>query len=145
MAYTPKIRQQYSRRMKQHRLDGTIPSLTGPNHPQWKNGASTIQQIARGNKRMYDEWKFPILKRDDFKCTKCGSTDKLHVHHNDIEFCDIIQIVMLENRRLDIDDYEDRKLLAEKVINYHNEKNVSGTTLCYKCHNDIHPSLNFTN
>ena len=30
------------------------------------------------------EWKakrLEILKRDDYKCTKCGETKKLHVHH----------------------------------------------------------------
>ena len=25
--------------------------------------------------------KFPILERDNFKCTKCGSTNNLNVHH----------------------------------------------------------------
>jgi 5-methylcytosine-specific restriction endonuclease McrA len=133
-----------STKMKNQWVDKNLTPLYGHAHPQWKGGASTIQQIARGNKRMYEEWKFPILERDDFKCTNCGSSDKLHVHHDDIEFCDIIQIIMLENKGLvESDDYDDKKLLADKVIDYHREKDVSGTTLCYKCHNELHPSLNF--
>jgi hypothetical protein len=143
-AFTKTVKKQYSQQMKKSWKDGKIVPLTGADHPQWKGGVSSIQQIARGNKRLYDEWKFPILKRDDFKCTKCGSSDKLHVHHDDIEFCDIIQIIILENKGLaESDEYEDKKLLAEKVIDYHKEKDVSGTTLCYKCHNELHPSLNF--
>ena len=125
------------------RKDGTIPTLYREKSSQWKGGVSSIQQIARNDKRLYDLWKYPILVRDVFKCTTCDNTKDLHVHHDGETFSEIIKKVMTLDDYEKIDDFEIKKLITDKVIDYHIEKNVSGITLCKDCHNNFHPSLNF--
>ena len=88
-------------------------------------------------------WKYPILVRDGFKCTCCNNTTDLHVHHDGETFSEIIKKVMTLDDYEKIDDFEVKKMITDKVINYHIEKNVSGVTLCKDCHNNFHPSLNF--
>lgn len=59
-----------------------------------------------------DYWKkvkHSILKRDNYKCTRCGSTDKLHVHH-----------LMYNHHFNELNHLKDL------------------TTLCSNCHNNIH-------
>jgi hypothetical protein len=129
--------------MKTHRKDGTIPTLYREQSSQWKGGVSSIQLIARNDKRLYDKWKYPILARDGFKCVKCLNTKDLHVHHDKETFSEIIKKVMTIDDYDHIDDFETKKLITKKVINYHVNTQVSGVTVCKTCHNDIHPSLNF--
>lgn len=141
--YTPELKKQYSEKMSAMRKDGTIPTLTGKKHSQWKGGISSIQQIARNDKKLYDEWKYPILKNNDFKCIKCNNTKNLHVHHDKESFSEIIKKVMTLDDYEKIDNFETKKMICEKVVNYHIKNCVSGITLCKECHNQIHPSLNF--
>src|SRR6185312_6229980 len=49
-----------------------------------------------------------VLKRDDFKCVKCGSVESLHVHH----------------------------LVPRKVRFDHSAPNL--VTLCHRCHGEVH-------
>ena len=42
-----------------------------------------------------------------------------------------------------IEDFDRKKEISDKVIQYHIKNNVSGVTLCRDCHNKLHPSLNF--
>lgn len=143
LAFTGDRKMEYSQRMKQNRLNGTIPTLRGPNHSQWKGGVSEINILARTDKRLYDEWKYPILVRDGFKCVECGASDgKLHIHHDKELMCEIVQKHMPDEE--DIVDFELKKSIAEKIVDYHIQNKVSGITLCDKCHNKIHPSLNFS-
>lgn len=129
--------------MSKLRKDGTIPTLYREKSSQWKGGVSNIQQIARGDKRLYDLWKYPILVKDGFKCTKCENTKDLHIHHDREKFSDIIKKVMTIDDYDNIDNFEVKKLITEKVIDYHVNNKVSGITLCKECHNNLHPSLNF--
>jgi 5-methylcytosine-specific restriction endonuclease McrA len=141
--FTQERKDRYSDIMRENRLNGVVPSLTGSAHPQWNGGSSTIQQIARGSKKHYDTWKYPILKRDNFTCQHCGSTNDLQVHHDDIEFSEIVGIILEENVDLANSEwFEDKKILADKIIEYHVEHNISGITICHECHCELHPSLN---
>jgi len=45
--------------------------LTGKDHSQWKGGTSSISNLIYADNRLYKEWKFPILKETEFKCTDC--------------------------------------------------------------------------
>ena len=59
------------------------------------------------------EWqkkRLAILKRDSYKCTKCGSIEKLHVHH--------------------------KKYVPGKKPWEIQNKHLA--TLCNVCHNDVH-------
>ena len=82
---------------------------TGSSNPNWK-GAQITDAVRE--RRSYDAkiWRESCLKRDGFKCTSCGSVEKLHVHHL-LEFADYPE------RRWDINN---------------------GKTVCVFCHEKIH-------
>ena len=42
-----------------------------------------------------------------------------------------------------ITDFELKKSIAAKIVDYHVQNKVSGITLCGECHEKYHPSLNF--
>jgi hypothetical protein len=128
--------------MKYQRKVGKIKILHGPDHSQWKGGVSEINILARTNRRLYDEWKYPILVRDEFKCKDCGNVNgQLHVHHDIETMGEIVKKHTPDE--YDITDFEFKKSIADKIVDYHIKNNVSGKTLCNKCHGSYHPSLNF--
>lgn len=126
--------------MSQQRRNGSLPTLYGPNSSQWKGGVSEINIIARNDKRLYNEWKYPILVRDGFKCTKCKNTDNLHIHHDKETMSEIVRKHVVDEEPK---EFEFKKLIADKIVDYHIQNKVSGITLCGECHGKIHPSLNF--
>ena len=135
-------KKRYSIIMSENRKNGTIPTLFGPQSSQWKGGISEVNNIARSSKRLYDEWKYPILVRDGFKCVECTSTDKqLHIHHDKEKMCEIVKKHMPDLEC--ITDFELKKSIAEKIVDYHIKNKISGITLCSDCHEKYHPSLNF--
>ena len=140
---TPEDRKMYSDQMRKNRLNGTVPTLSGADHPQWKGGVSTINQLARADRRLYTDWKYPILERDGFKCTKCGNTHDLHVHHDKETFSEIMMKVITNEDLLLIEDNDKKREFVERITNYHVKNLVPGVTLCHDCHAEFHPSLNF--
>lgn len=140
VAYTDEDKKAYSIRMKENRLNGTIPTLYGIDSSQWKGGVSEINNIARSSKKLYDEWKYPILVRDGFKCIKCGNVENLHIHHDKETMSEIVKKHIVDEEPK---EFELKKLISEKIVNYHIENKVSGITLCGKCHGELHSSLNF--
>lgn len=131
-----------SEKMKIDRLNGTIPTQRGKNHPNWKGGISSISNLARNNKRLYTEWKYPILKRDLFQCVKCKSTEELQVHHNIETMSEIVRKIIPSDLAENI-SFEEKSNLSDKIVSYHIDNDISGETLCIKCHYELHPSLNF--
>jgi len=142
-AFDDDRKDKYAIIMKENRLDGTVPTLYGQDHPNWKGGVSEINILARTDKRLYDDWKYPILIRDGFKCVECGGNDggRLHIHHDKEQMCEIVKKHMPDTDI--ITDFELKKSIASKIVDYHINNHVSGITLCGRCHNKIHPSLNF--
>lgn len=128
--------------MKLQRKDGTIPTLYGPQSSQWKGGVSEVNNIARSDKRLYDEWKYPILFRDGFKCVECGNGGSLHVHHNKETMSDIVRKHVVDGGF--VMNFDLKKCIAGKIVDYHIQQKVSGVTLCGNCHQKYHPSLNFS-
>lgn len=143
VTFTKTVEERKNRSIRMHinRLNGTIPTLFGSDSSRWKGGTSEVNNIARSNKRLYDEWKYPILVRDGFKCVHCGSSKRLHIHHDKEKFCEIVEKHMPD--QVLITDFELKKSIAEKVVDYHIKNKVSGITLCGDCHEKYHPSLNF--
>lgn len=129
--------------MKKQRQNGSLPTLYKEKSSQWKGGVSSIQNVARNDKRLYERWKYPILVRDGFKCVECNNDKDLHIHHDKEKYCDIIKKVMTLDDYENINDYDTKKRVTDKILDYHIKNNVSGITLCKNCHNKIHPSLNF--
>lgn len=129
--------------MKKQRMNGTLPTLYKEQSSQWKGGVSSVQNVARNDKRLYEQWKYPILTRDGFKCVECGNNKDLHVHHNNEKYSDIIKKVMTIEDYENLDSYDVKKRITDKILEYHIKNKVSGITLCKECHNKVHPSLNF--
>ena len=139
---TVEDRKAYSDRMRKHRLDGTIPTLAGKYHSQWAGGVSSIKSLAHCSPRLYQEWRYPIMIRDGFKCVKCGSTDGLQVHHDKETMSEIVRKFVPITTPENI-SFEEKHKLSEQIIDYHIKNLVSGVTLCHDCHAELHPSLNF--
>jgi hypothetical protein len=100
----------------------------GKKNPSWKGGISSFKKrITQSYK--YKLWRQKILIRDEFKCKKCGSVDKLRVHHIK-RFSKIIK---------DIKDYMPLLNLFDACMIYIPLWDINnGTTLCYNCHKKIH-------
>jgi len=131
---------QYSNQMREKRLNGTIPTRWGIESANWKGGTSSINNLVRANRRLYDEWIYPILVRDGFKCTECDSNRKLEVHHSNETMSEIL------SKYVDSDceyDFDEKREIMNKVIDYHISNQVNGKSLCKKCHCKLHPSYNF--
>lgn len=74
----------------------------------------------------YNDWRTEVLKKDNYKCTKCGSKKDLHAHH-------IIQLY---------DICEKYNMNKDKILNskeFHDINN--GITLCQDCHALEHPYI----
>jgi hypothetical protein len=138
---TPSERKVRSERMRKGRSDGTIPDLKGSEHSQWKGGVSSINVLVRARVKLYKEWKYPILIRDGFKCVQCGATTPLHVHHDKEQMCEIIQKHLVDD--MNPKTFQEKEMIADAVVDYHINNKVSGVTLCGRCHEEKHPSLNF--
>lgn len=140
-AFTNVRRDEYRDRFNRLRLEGKIVPLHGPQHSQWKGGASSINVLVRARTKLYKEWKYPILIRDGFKCVECGESSNLHVHHDKEQMCEIIQKHLVDD--MNPKTFEEKEMIADAVVDYHINNKVSGVTLCGRCHEEKHPSLNF--
>jgi hypothetical protein len=140
-AFTIDRKKKYSKIMRENRLDGTVPTLHGPQHSQWKGGASSINVLVRARVKLYKDWKYPIIVRDGFKCVECGAITQLHVHHDKEQMCEIIQKHLVDD--MTPRTFAEKEMIADAVVDYHIKNHVSGITLCGKCHKEKHPSLNF--
>lgn len=145
MAQTIKQRhgERYSQNMRENRLNGTIPTLRGSSHSQWKGGTSNLGALCHGNYRLYQLWKFPKLQAAGFKCSRCDSSKKLHVHHDDERMSSIIHKHRSQFPEGEL-TYEEKSHVVEDVIDYHIRECVSGIVLCESCHELEHESLNFS-
>ncbi|MCK4258099.1 MAG: hypothetical protein KAX49_03925 [Halanaerobiales bacterium] len=85
-------------------------------------------------KKLYKIWTRPILERDNFTCQKCGQKGgKLEVHHNKKTLAEIISLFVIDTRKL---SFEEKKIVCDKILNYHASGRVFGITLCLKCHKE---------
>lgn len=80
----------------------------GPNHWNWQGGISKENDNRDSND--YKQWRNNVYKRDNYKCIKCGSKNKLNAHH-------ILSWSHYPELRYNIDN---------------------GITLCEQCHIKIH-------
>ena len=133
-----------SESMSKNRLSGIIPTLYGSKHSQWIDGRSSISVLVYNDRKLYKEWKFPILIRDGFKCVECGkSGSKLHIHHDKEYMNEIIKKHLVETDEEMLKDFQVKRMITDAVVDYHIKNKVSGITLCGDCHEKYHPSLNF--
>ena len=83
----------------------TSERMCGTNNVNWKGGVTPINEKIRKSK-IYKEWRFSVMKRDDFTCMVCKFQGYVNAHH--------------------IKRFEDFKELRFDVNN--------GITLCPQCH-----------
>lgn len=91
------------------------------NHWAWKGGITELNNEIR-NSSKYKKWRKNCFIRDNFECVRCGSQDRIVVHH-------IIRFHKIMENINNFDDAMNNKLLFD-------EKN--GETLCFECHNNEH-------
>lgn len=99
-------------------------------------GSSDIKITAR--RALYTVWVRPIMERDNFTCTQCGSKKELQVHHIK-RYNDIVNII---EERLDT-SFVDRTQLnypqfheaVKLIVDEH--KIEDGITVCKECHASI--------
>jgi hypothetical protein len=106
----------------------------------WKGGTSSINNLIRVNKRLYNEWIYPILCENGFKCQNCKLSKQLEVHHNDETMAEIISKYVDKTKEYTFDE---KREIMNIVIDYHISNNVSGEVLCKSCHKKLHPSYNY--
>lgn len=138
-----KEKKRKSSKMKKQWEANNITPQRGPNHSQWKGGTSALGAMCHADNRLYRAWKLPKLLAAGFKCSQCGSADKLHVHHDGIRMAEIVSLY-----REQLPDGElthDQKLwVVDRVVEHHGQETVSGVVLCEPCHEAVHGNLNFS-
>lgn len=115
---------------------GEISYKKGRESPNYR-GNNTIRDVCKS--RLYKIWTLPILKRDNFTCTSCGSAKNLQVHHLK-PFRDILEESMnkfgisYSERLKPIKDWDPDLLdnLISDILDSH--KLEFGVTLCKACH-----------
>ena len=120
-----------SRNMKKQWESGNLKVLYGKDSSRWQGGTSPLSARVYASNRLYSDWKFPILKKAEFKCEECGDNKNLHVHHDKERMADILKSFVKDENPV------------EKVVDYHIYSKVSGVVLCKIHHIEQHPSLNF--
>ena len=155
---SPKNNKKRSELMRKNRLNGVIRTLYGPEHPKWAGGISTLYAICHANKNLYNNWKFPLLKKYNFSCGECGNNSYniiLEVHHDKETFSEIVRKIaeqlkwpLLINESTFIENDKDpiyklKLEISDAVAQYHIDNNVSGIVLCQECHKKLHQSHNF--
>lgn len=91
----------------------------GEKNGNWRGGINSINSAVRTSDQ-YSAWRIYCLKRDKFKCIKCGSIKDLQVDHI-IPFIKIIK----ENKIENMDEALSCSLLWDTG---------NGRTLCLECH-----------
>lgn len=128
---TKEFKENRSRYMTQQWKDCNLYPLTGSAHSQWRGGTSALQPLVRAH--LHRAWTYPKLKATGFKCSKCGATKELEVHHDGERFASILHRAILELGAPG-DDFEKKSLISEWVTDYHIKQNISGVVLCEDCH-----------
>lgn len=129
--------ERYSELMSKNRLSGVIPTLSGSAHSRWKGGTSELSAMCRSH--LYRAWSFPKMVESGFKCTECGATRDLEVHHDGERFAAILQ-KGIETLGEPGDDFDRKACFVEWVLWYHANHDVSGQVLCSQCHEATHRS-----
>ena len=110
-----------------------ITYVSGPKHHLWKGNRDFNNSCRRD---LYPVWVFPILNRDNFTCTECGSSQNLQVHHlKPLRL--FIDEIKIKYNISSFTEYSAEELYpyVQEVITMH--KLEDGITVCAHCHADI--------
>lgn len=105
-----------------------LPSIPGfVKNKRWEQIRSRLASTA-----MYLKWRSSVLNRDGYKCSECGSTDELRVHHH----MTLLEISMKYNPKFSLDEEYIQATINSKEFQDIN----NGITLCNSCHLKQHHS-----
>lgn len=145
---TALYKEKASQRMRRSRLSGKIPTQTKENHSQWRGGTSPLNNYCRANRKLYTDWKYPLLEKAQFKCQECSKPGPgLEIHHDKEKMCDIIHRFATQygwsgfyslQSETDIVTIKIKIKISNAVAQYHIDNNVSGKVLCETCHKEHH-------
>lgn len=60
-----------------------VATLQKYKHEWYLSSGGALLAKSQREQRHYDGMRIPVLERDGYKCTKCGRTEQLLVHHKD--------------------------------------------------------------
>ena len=146
---TSERRQRMAETMRSNRLSGVVRTLRKEEHSQWKGGVSSLNHFCHANRRLYSEWKYPILLAANFRCSICSSAEKVEVHHNGETFSEILRsLAKLHNWEEKLATFFEgpvsselsalKDKISDAIAAYHIENNVPGVVLCRDCHKALH-------
>lgn len=140
---TEVFRKKRSKIMKEQWETNVLVPQKGPNHSQWKGGTSALGAMCHGDNRLYKQWKLPKLQAAGFKCSQCGSDRNLHVHHDNVRMAKIIGIYRDKLPAGEL-THDQKSWVVDRVVEHHENIEVSGIVLCETCHESLHASMNFS-
>lgn len=138
----PEERETRSKRMRKGRLDGTVPTLRGPDHPNWKGGLSSINQLAHSI--LFNAWSRPKMVVSGWCCSRCQADRDLCVHHDRERFSDLLREAAAQvgyDGLVHDGDFAKKSEVAQRLVDIHLERDVSGIVLCRECHALEHERL----
>lgn len=81
------------------------------------------------------------MKEAGFKCTRCEKPGPgLEIHHDQERFATILQKAIAIFGEAG-DNFEKKSVIADWVVAYHVENDISGMVLCSPCHELQHTSV----
>jgi hypothetical protein len=129
----PEIAKKVAETTKAKRASGVLSSKIGEAHGAWKGNRCRAQSI---RSRLYRCWIFPILEANDFKCSICGCSGRLEVHHESESFRDILSKFLNGQRLNDLTSSEFQKL-SDDIVKYHINTPVIGKVYCVRHHKSV--------
>lgn len=131
--FNPDTREKIKATIKQRIATGELVYNRGTTHHLWQGNRDFVNSCRRD---LYPAWTFHILEKDKFKCTKCGGSDNLQVHH----LKPLRDFVTEVKEKHGIDTFsnmaaEEYQPYVTEVIEAHTLDD--GITLCPKCHCEI--------
>jgi hypothetical protein len=127
----PESKKKMMTTMKSKKESGELVITSGSSHGNWKGNRDRAQTIRT---RLYKIWVYPILEKNNFKCSVCGVDGRLEVHHKE-PFRDILEM-FLKDRKMDDLSPSDFEILISEIIKYHVDKPVEGIVFCVKHHKE---------
>jgi len=148
---SPEEKLRRSETMKRAWKEGRITPLVGAQHPGWKGGVSGLVTSCHANRRLYTEWKYPLLVAAGFACSHCGvNRGPFEVHHDKERMAAIVHKIAMAHGWNDYyalapaeESHELKSTIVEAVAFHHIANKVSGLVLCEGCHEQEHNKYNF--
>jgi hypothetical protein len=131
----PKVAHKMSETSRKRRDAGIIIDKRGQDHWLWK-GNRDFNNTVRA--QLHKSWIIPVMRRDEFKCTKCCSRNDLQVHHvKPLRwFLSFIKRKYKFSKYCDLSPKE-KLVYSLEIVNMHRIED--GITVCEECHKKIDP------